>query len=119
MTEARIVYVGGLSEEMTDDALRAAFAPFGEIRECKIPRRGNPEGKHRGFGFVEFEEEEDAKAAIDNMHESECFGRTLVVNASRAQANKPVERQYKPVWADDFFYQRTLQDKLGMAKGRM
>ena len=33
--------------------------------------------KHRGFGFVTFELEEDAKAALENMHHSEIFGRTI------------------------------------------
>jgi RNA recognition motif-containing protein len=32
---------------------------------------------HRGFGFVEFDLLDDAKAAIDNMHLSEIFGRTI------------------------------------------
>ncbi len=36
--------------------------------------------KHRGFAFVEFELPEDAQAAIDNMNDSELFGRTLKVS---------------------------------------
>ena len=40
---------------------------------------GQASGKHKGFGFVQFVSEEDAEAAIDNMHENELFGRTLRV----------------------------------------
>ncbi|CAD7974976.1 unnamed protein product [Amoebophrya sp. A25] len=111
MVEQRICYVGGLAEEMTEEALRAAFAPFGEIRECKIPtaNKDSKSSKHRGFGFVEFEEEEDAKAAIDNMHESECFGRTLTVNHSRAQANRQPDKAARPIWADQFLHVQKLQ----------
>lgn len=32
---------------------------------------------HRGFGFVEYELADDAKAAIDNMHLSELYGKTI------------------------------------------
>merc|ERR1712050_537391 len=90
----------------SEDLLRGAFAPFGEIRTCKIPVDPKS-GKPRGFGFVEFEEAEDAEQAIDNMHESEFFGRTLTVNKSRAQGSNP-KTNTKPVWADDFFYKRQL-----------
>jgi len=37
-------------------------------------------GKHRGFGFVEYEDKEDAAAAIENMHNAELFGRVLKAN---------------------------------------
>ena len=69
-----ILYVGGLEETVSDDLLKAAFIPFGEIIECNIPL-DNATGKHRGFGFVEYEEKEDAADAIDNMHNSDLYGR--------------------------------------------
>ena len=37
-------------------------------------------GKHRGFGFIEFEEKDEAAYAIDNMHQSELYGKVLTVN---------------------------------------
>uniref|UniRef100_A0A914DJ45 Peptidyl-prolyl cis-trans isomerase E n=1 Tax=Acrobeloides nanus TaxID=290746 RepID=A0A914DJ45_9BILA len=56
-------------------------------------------GKHRGFGFVEYELPEDAAAAIDNMNESELFGKTIRVNFARPP--KANERSTRPVWADE------------------
>ena len=38
---------------------------------------------HRGFAFVDFDSAEDAAAAIDNMHESELYGRTLRCNIAK------------------------------------
>lgn len=51
------------------------------------------------FRFVEFELPEDAAAAIDNMNDSELYGRTIKVNFARPpRAN---EKSQRPVWADD------------------
>ncbi len=76
--------------------LRAAFIPFGDIIEVHIPKdhvkrarrrarvpAGAMCGMHdlniraesnRGFGFVEFEEEDDAAAAVDNMNGAAARG---------------------------------------------
>lgn len=42
---------------------------------------------HRGFGYVEFEDPEDIKDAIDNMDQSELFGKVIKVSAAKAPKN--------------------------------
>ena len=66
---------------MTLDVLRAAFIPFGDLKDAQLPL--DAAGKPRGFGFVEFEDEGDAAAAIENMEGAELFGRTIRVNVAR------------------------------------
>ena len=61
-----MTFTGGLAEEVTEDVLKAAFIPFGEMSEVQMPIDYQTE-KHRGFAFIEFELPEDALAAIDNM----------------------------------------------------
>lgn len=51
---------------MDENVLNAAFIPFGDIIDIQMPLDYETE-KHRGFAFVEFENAEDAAAAIDNM----------------------------------------------------
>lgn len=97
-TNKRILYVGGLSEEVDEKILQGAFIPFGEVLDIQIPLDYETE-KHRGFAFVEFESAEDAAAAMDNMNESELFGKTLRVNL--AKPNKLKEGSSRPVWSDD------------------
>ncbi|KAI6175915.1 Peptidyl-prolyl cis-trans isomerase E [Aphelenchoides bicaudatus] len=94
----RTVFVGGFGTEIDEKTLTLAFIPFGEIVGVSIPMDYET-GKHRGFGFVEFELAQDAAAAIDNMNDSELYGRTIRVNFARPP--KVTERSSRPVWADD------------------
>jgi peptidyl-prolyl isomerase E (cyclophilin E) len=43
---------------------------------------------HRGFGFVEFVEAADAQAALDNMHLSELYGRTIKVTMAKPMRHR-------------------------------
>lgn len=61
-----LLYTGGLADEVTEDILRSAFTPFGDLVDIQIPLDYETE-KHRGFAFIEFDLPEDAAAAIDNM----------------------------------------------------
>lgn len=95
------LYVGGLDESVTESVLHAAFLPFGDLKDVNIPM-DHSTGKHRGFGFVEFEDKEDAAAAVDNMHNGELFGRTLRVNFAQPARIKGGDKGWasQPVWAD-------------------
>ncbi|XP_055512341.1 peptidyl-prolyl cis-trans isomerase E isoform X1 [Leucoraja erinacea] len=92
------MWVSGLAEEVDEKVLHAAFIPFGDIMDIQIPLDYETE-KHRGFAFVEFEGAEDAAAAIDNMNESELFGRTIRVNLAKPMRIK--EGSSRAVWSDD------------------
>ncbi|XP_005108744.1 peptidyl-prolyl cis-trans isomerase E [Aplysia californica] len=113
-TNKRLVYVGGCAEETDEKILHAAFIPFGEIVDIQMPLDYETE-KHRGFAFVEFESAEDAAHAIDNMNESELFGRTIRVNLAKPMKMK--EGASRAVWSEDSWLQQhagaTLKDKEG------
>ena len=80
------VHVGGLASPVTMGNLHDAFLPFGEIAEVSLPKNENPNSAepHRGFAYVEFEDAEDAKEAVDNMDQSEFFGKVIKVSAAKA-----------------------------------
>ena len=83
---AKKLFVGGLSWETTDSDLKNAFAPFGEVTEAKvITERGT--GRSRGFGFVTFARDEDAKTAISKMHGTNLDGRTITVNQAQEKSS--------------------------------
>ncbi|MCJ1253383.1 hypothetical protein MMC24_001194 [Lignoscripta atroalba] len=81
------VYVGGLDNAVNERILADAFLPFGEIVDVSLPKPEVPSSPdpHRGFGYVEFEIPADAKEAIDNMDQSELFGRVIKVAAAKPQ----------------------------------
>ncbi|XP_066251944.1 peptidyl-prolyl cis-trans isomerase E [Euwallacea similis] len=112
-TNKKIIYVGGLAEEIDEKILKAAFIPFGDIVDIQIPLDYESE-KHRGFAFIEFESTEDANAAVDNMNDAELFGRTIRVNLAKPQKIK--ESSTRPVWSDDTWLQKhageTIKDKM-------
>ena len=76
-------------------------ARAGDIKDVSIPL-DNATGKHRGFGFVEFEAVDDAADAIDNMHNGELYGRVMRVNYAQPMKIKGGDKgwSHQPVWAD-------------------
>jgi cold-inducible RNA-binding protein len=82
------LFVGGLSWDTTDATLQKAFALFGEITEAKVITDRDT-GRSRGFGFVTFARDEDAKTAISKMHGTSLDGRNITVN--EAQEKSPRE----------------------------
>lgn len=81
------IFIGGLDNAVNISTLHAAFVPFGEIVDISLPKPEQPSSTdpHRGFGYVEFETVLDAKEAIDNMDQSELFGRIIKVAAAKPQ----------------------------------
>merc|ERR1712113_375047 len=96
-----VLYVGGLDTSITEEILSNIFNSFGKTKYIHIPwdKKNN---KHRGFGFIEFEEEDDAVTAIDNMHSAELKGKVIRVNYARPPTIKGGFKGWadKPIWAD-------------------
>uniref|UniRef100_A0A7S0NNC4 RRM domain-containing protein n=1 Tax=Micromonas pusilla TaxID=38833 RepID=A0A7S0NNC4_MICPS len=105
------LYVGGLEEQVTTAILHAAFIPFGPIKDVDIPMDHQTQ-KHRGFGFVTFEETEDAAEAMDNMHNAELYGKVLRCNYAQPRAIKGGNQGWsmQPVWADADKYKEDVQE---------
>ncbi|KAK8810825.1 hypothetical protein WA556_003909 [Blastocystis sp. ATCC 50177/Nand II] len=90
------MWVPGLDEQVDDKILLAAFIPFGVVKEVSIPIDAGT-GKKRGFGFVEFEEADDAAEARENMNNAELFGKVLKVSYSKQMRANLISS--KPIWA--------------------
>jgi len=73
------LFVGGLSWDTSDDGLRRAFEPHGQVTDAKVISDRDT-GRSRGFGFVTFSTASEASAAITAMDGSDLDGRTIRVN---------------------------------------
>ena len=82
---AKKLFVGGLSWDTTDDGLRQAFASYGEITEAKVITDRDT-GRSRGFGFVTFAQDEDAKTAISKVDGTSLDGKTIKVNEAQEKS---------------------------------
>lgn len=82
------IYVGNLSFRTDDDALRAAFEPFGAVSSAKVVM-DRETGRSRGFGFVEMEDGGAAQAAIEGTNGKDLDGRNLRVNEARPREERP------------------------------
>lgn len=73
------VFVGGLSWNITDEDLKAEFAKVAEVKSAKVVL-DQQTGRSRGFGFVEFHEDEDLQKVIIAMDQRKLDGRTIRVS---------------------------------------
>ena len=73
--------VFGLSLHTTERELENEFSKFGPLEKVIIVMDGKT-GRSRGFGFINFESAEDAKAAKEAMTDQELDGRRIRVDFS-------------------------------------
>jgi len=85
---AKKLYVGNLSYDMTEDALKDAFSQAGTV-ESAIIIKDKMSGRSKGFGFVEMSTDEEAQKAIETLNGKELDGRTLTVNEARPMEERP------------------------------
>lgn len=80
------LFVGSLPWSLNTDALRELFAEYGEITDC-IVMSDRETGRSRGFGFVTFQQEEDAKKALEKDG-FEVDGRKIIVNIAKPREER-------------------------------
>lgn len=85
------LYVGNLPYSTSEDDLRNLFGQYGEIVNVTLII-DKMSGRSKGFGFVEFAEEDAATAAIEATNGMELEGRALVVNVARPPAPREDRR---------------------------
>ena len=76
------IYVGNLPFSFGQKELQEAFESFGEISEAVVIS-DKYSGRSKGFGFVTFTNDEEAKKAIEGMNGKEVGGRELKVNEAK------------------------------------
>lgn len=113
----RVVYVGGLADDVTQQVLRSAMIPFGNIKSLDIPMDYKI-GKTRGFAFVEFDDPDDASECIFNMDMSDLCGRTIKVSLAQQNqlgklSSSGSNSGKEGIWSSDaWFQEHVLNDNI-------
>ncbi len=81
------LFVGGLPFATTSEELEQMFAAHGTVASARVITDRDT-GRSKGFGFVEFENEDEGKAAESALNGTELGGRSLTVNEARPQENR-------------------------------
>lgn len=84
---AQKLFVGGLPFSTSNEQLRALFAETGEVTSATVVTDRDT-GRSRGFGFVEMNDDNQARAACEALNQQEFEGRRLTVNEARPQERR-------------------------------
>ena len=76
------LYVGNLSYNTSEDELRDLFGAYGQPDSVKIITDRDT-GRSKGFGFVEFANDQEARTAMSALNGKDMGGRALTVNEAR------------------------------------
>ena len=75
------LYVGNLNFNLSEEELRTIFEEYGDVTSVKVIT-DKYSGRSKGFGFVEFEYEDDGKRALEELNGTEVSGREIKVNVA-------------------------------------
>ena len=90
---AKKLFVGGLPWATTSDDLKQLFSQVGTVASATVIT-DRMTGRSKGFGFVEFDNDAEADAAVEQMNGSEIEGRKITVNEARPMKERPPRRSF-------------------------
>ncbi|XP_065072045.1 poly(U)-binding-splicing factor PUF60-like [Rhopilema esculentum] len=72
------IYVSSIHPDLTENDIKSVFEAFGRVKDCSLTP-DNVTGKHKGYGFVEYETHQSATDAIASMNLFDLGGQYLRV----------------------------------------
>ncbi len=76
------LYVGNLSPSVASSDLREWFSPYGTVLSARVVLNRDTD-LSKGFGFVEMDTDDQARAAIQGLNEHEHEGQRITVDAAK------------------------------------
>jgi RNA recognition motif-containing protein len=81
------LFVGGLPWSVTDQELEKLFSEYGQVASANVIT-DKFTGRSKGFGFVEYANDEDADKAVKALDGSTLQERQIVVNVARPREER-------------------------------
>ncbi|XP_046912138.1 poly(U)-binding-splicing factor hfp isoform X2 [Dermatophagoides farinae] len=79
------IYVASIHPELTEQDIKSVFEAFGKINSCKLAQ--SQSGKHKGYGYIEYESEQSMVEAISAMNYFDLAGQHLRVGRAITPPN--------------------------------
>ena len=87
--------MGNLSFDATEADLEELFNGVGGVVSVEIVTNRHTQ-RSKGFAFVQLQSIEEAKRAVDELHDKEYMGRKLLVSGAKAQEERRADRSAQP-----------------------
>lgn len=72
------IYIASVHQDLSESDIKSVFEAFGKIKQCMLTPGTTP-GKHKGYGFIEYENSTSAQEAIASMNLFDLGGQYLRV----------------------------------------
>ncbi len=82
------LFIGSLAYATTDDGLKAHFEQIGPVVSARVITDRDT-GRSKGFGFVEFENDDDNQKAVDQLNGKDLDGRAINVSLAKPKEDRP------------------------------
>jgi len=81
------LHVGNLSKQVTDAQLNDLAVPYGKLVSANVATERSS-GESKGFGFVEFSNADEARAAITGLDGRDVNGQVLKVSEAKPRKER-------------------------------
>lgn len=92
------IYVKNVDASVTDEKFTEMFSAFGPVISCRLSR-DETTGASKEFGFVNYENHQDAARAVEEMNNKEVEGKPLYVGRAQKKNEREEElrKQYEKI----------------------
>lgn len=73
------IYIASIHQDLTEDDIKSVFEAFGNIITCEIIKDPTKPGKHKEYGFIEYDSSQAAQDAVASMNLFDLGGQYLRV----------------------------------------
>jgi RNA recognition motif-containing protein len=94
------LYIGNLSFDATESDLFELFSGIGQVQNVELVANRETH-RSKGFGFIQMTTLDEAKRAVEELHDKEYMGRKLVVSGAKALPEMRAERSATPAPANE------------------
>lgn len=101
------IYIKNFGENLDDEKLQEMFEPFGPLKSVAVMK--DQDGKSRGFGFVAYENHEDAQKAVAEMNGKDIGGQEIYVGRAQKKSERMSEIRQR--------YERQKQEQIQRYQG--